>query len=232
MPGLRSHLYKAFFLLILSLFFVSCSSFNNFKDSTGNNEEKVSDQVKIAGLESELTGIRKNQTNLKQQMKDKDVAIQGLQDKILKLEKKVSTLEKTRTAAKPVPKKKEVPSPAVLYKKARNLLVEDNFKAAADLFTEFIKNYPKNALADNAAYWLGECYYSMGDYNKAILVFYDLTKKYSKSEKVPDAILKLGYSYLSLDDSNRAHHYLKKVITKYPFSPAADKAQKKLGSFE
>ena len=203
-----------------------------FKGSTGNNDEKVSDQTKIAGLESELTDIKKNQANLTLQMKDKDVAIQKLQGNILTLEKKISTLEKRKTAVKSVQKKKEVATPAVLYKKARNLLIEDNFKDAADLFIQFIRTYPQNALADNAVYWLGECHYSMEDYNKAILVFKDLTKKYPKSEKVPDAILKLGYSYMSLDDSNRAHHYLTKVIKKYPFSPAADKAQQKLKGFD
>ena len=232
MPGLKNHLYKTIFLLILSLFFVSCSSMDYFKDSTGNNDEKPSDQMKIAGLESELTGIRKNQESLNLQMKDKDDAIQELQGNILKLEKKISALEKTKSTITPVPQKKAAATPAVLYKKARNLLVEDNFKDATDLFTKFIRIYPQNALADNAAYWLGECHYSMGDYKKAILVFKDLTKEYPKSEKVPDAILKLGYSYLSLDDSNRAHHYLTKVIKKYPFSPAADKAQQKLRSFE
>ncbi len=232
MPGLKNHLYKTIFLLILSLFFVSCSSMDYFKGSTGNNEEKISDQIKIAGLESELTDIKNNQADLNLQMKDKDTAIQELQGNIRKLKKKISVLEKTKTAVEPVRKKKEVTTPAILYKKARNLLIENNFKDAADLFTKFIRTYPQNALADNAAYWLGECHYSMGDYKKAILVFKDLTKKYPKSEKVPDAILKLGYSYLSLDDSNRAHHYLTKVIKKYPFSPSADKAQQKLRSFE
>ena len=231
MPGLKNHLYKSIYLLVLSLFFVSCGSIDYFKSSAGNNEEKPSDQMKISGMESELSDIKKNQVNLNRRMKDKDAAIQELQDNIIKLEKKISDLEKTRTAVKPI-QKETVATPSVLYKKARNLLVEDNFKSAAGLFTVFIKNYPQNSLADNAVYWLGECHYSMRDYKKAIFVFKNLTTKYPQSEKVPDAILKLGYSYLSLDDSNRAHHYLKKVIKKYPFSPAADKAQKNLKNFE
>jgi tol-pal system protein YbgF len=229
MPGLKKH--RSIYLFILSLFFVSCSSIGYLKDTAGNNNEKASDQMPISEMESELTDIKKNQTNLNRQMKDKDAAIQGLQIKILKLEKKIAALEKARSIVKPV-KKKEITPPLVLYKKARNILIENNFKTAAGLFTEFIKTYPQNSLADNALYWLGECHYSMKDYKKAIFVFKDLTKRYPKSEKVPDAILKLGYSYLSLNDSDRAHHYLKKVIKKYPFSPAADKAQKKIKSFE
>ncbi len=72
----------------------------------------------------------------------------------------------------------------------------------------------------------------MNRYKKAIIIFKDLVAKYPKSGKVPGALLKTGYAYLSLDDSNRAHHYLKQVLRKYPFSPAAEKAEEKLKSFE
>ena len=133
---------------------------------------------------------------------------------------------------KPVQYQIQYTEPAVLYKKARLLLVEEDYVNSAALFTEFIKNHPQDSLADNAVYWLAECHYSLGEYQKAISIFQDLETTYPKSEKVPDAILKTGYSYLSLDDTNRAHHYLTKVIKKYPFSPAADMAQEKLRSFE
>ncbi len=227
----KNRLFKSFFLVVLLVSFVSCSSFN-FKKSAGNLEKNNTEQKKISGLESELTTIKQDQAHLELQMKNKDTDISKLQDTVSKLEKKISVLEKNKTALKPVQKQKKFTKPSVLYKKARNLLVEENYTDAAALFKQFIKDYPQNSLADNAVYWLGECHYSSGDYKKAILVFQDLETKYPKSEKIPDAILKLGFSYLSLDDSNRAHHYLKKVLKKYPFSPAAEKAQEKLRSFE
>ena len=128
--------------------------------------------------------------------------------------------------------KTESQNPIDLYKKARQIFIKESYRNAATLFTEFVKNYPNDTLVDNAAYWLGECYYSTGDYNKAILIFKDLVRKYPKSEKTPDATLKTGYSYYSLYELNRAHHYLKLVITKYPFSPAAQSARSKIGDFE
>ncbi len=119
-----------------------------------------------------------------------------------------------------------------LYKKARSLLLEENFKQAAILFTRFIKKYPHNELSDNSFYWLGECHYSMGDYKGAVKIFKNLVKRYPRAGKVPDALLKTAYAYLALDDTDRANYYLKKVVTKYPFTDAGDKAALKLKAFQ
>lgn len=232
MSFLKKSICKTILLLVFSFFFVSCGSLKYFKAGPGNNNKKVSaDVIKISRLESQLTENQKDQESLLLEIESKDATILKLQNNIQRLEKEKLYLKKRR-ASNPVQYKFKYNSPEGLYKKARNILLEDQFLNAAGLFRTFIKNHPKNSLADNAAYWLGECHYSLGDYPKAILVFKDLVAKYPKSEKVPDAILKLGYSYLSLDDSNRAHHFLKQVLKKYPFSAASEKAQEKLRSFE
>ncbi len=123
-------------------------------------------------------------------------------------------------------------TPGKLYKRARSLLLEENFKQAAILFTRFIKKYPHNELSDNSFYWLGECHYSMGDYKGAVKIFKNLVKRYPRAGKVPDALLKTAYAYLALDDTDRANYYLKKVVTKYPFTDAGDKAALKLKAFQ
>lgn len=209
-------------IISLSLFFVSCNSMN-FQKSPESNIENNSNSIKISSLESELVDVKNEQADMKLQIENRDTTIEKLQDQIMLLEKKITYLKKSKT---------QHLNPSDLYKKARNLLIEENYITAADLFTDFIKKFPENTLAGNAAYWLGECYYSMNRYKKAITIFKDLVAKYPKSGKVPGALLKTGYAYLSLDDSNRAHHYLKQVLRRYPFSPAAEKAEEKLKSFE
>ncbi|MEN8212420.1 MAG: tol-pal system protein YbgF [Thermodesulfobacteriota bacterium] len=179
--------------------------------------------MKISLLESKLTDAKNEQTDMRLQIENRDTTIEKLQDQITLLEKKSAYLERSKI---------QHLNPSDLYKKARNLLLEGNYITAADLFADFIKKFPKNTLAGNAAYWLGECYYSTNRYKKAITIFKDLVETYPKSGKVPGALLKTGYAYLSLDDSNRAHHYLKTVLIKHPFSPAAEKAEEKLKSFE
>ena len=231
MSRFKNQLFKKFFLVVLLVSFVSCGSFN-FKKPAENLEESPVDQMKISELESELSAIKADQADLELQMKNKENDILELKDRVLNLDKKILILEKNKTTVKSIQYKIEYTEPSVLYKKARNLLMEEDYTNSAALFTQFIKNHPRNSLTDNAVYWLAECHYSLENYKKAIGIFQDLEKKYPRSEKVPDAILKLGFSYLALDDSNRAHHYLIKVLRKYPFSPAAEKAQEKLRSFE
>lgn len=225
MHVLKNFLYKAAVLIAVSSFLISCSSLNPFKSTAGKTEDSGPENERLAELETQVLDLKQEQADLKFMMEKKE-------DKIAELEKKISILEKRAPGKKPVQYKIEYTSPSDLYKKARNLLLEEDYANAAALFETFIKNHPKDSLADNAMYWLGECYYTQGEYKKAIAVFERLETLYPKSEKVADAILKTGYSHLSLDDSNRAHHHLKRVLKKYPFSPAAEKAQEKLRSFE
>jgi len=240
MTGLKNPLYACVFLLAACFFFVSCGVGTSVDPPAGNREnspltpEKIDPETlnpeklnpeKISRLESELSAAGQVQKNLNKDIKDKTATIKKLQDTIVTLEEKISVLEKKTITDRALP-------PSVLYKKARNLFIEDTYTRAASLFAQFEKKYPEHDLADNAVYWLGECHYSMAEHEKAVIIFNRLTTQYPKSEKVPDALLKTGYSYLLLDDANRAHHYLKQVLKKYPFSPAAEKAQEKLKGFK
>lgn len=218
-------------LFIMGL--VSCSSFNLFKDQPPVEEDtETTHQVqRIESLEEQVDSLEKTKVVHAEQIAQKDQTISALKEKIQALESKNQALEKKQIEVKKPLGKIKHTDPENLYKKARNLLIEEQYRQAADGFSAFINNYPDNSLADNAVYWLGECFYSEGNFQQAILVFQDLVKKYPKSEKVPDALLKTGYSYLAINDNNRAHHFLKQVIKRYPFSPASEKAQVKLGEF-
>jgi len=188
---------------------------------------------KIVSENSHAPALAQGEAQEKDQyQKDTLPTVSALEDKILLLEKKISTLELQLASRKPVIYQISYTEPSQLYKKARNLLLKGDTTNAAQLFETFVAQHPGHSLADNAMYWLGECHYSSGRYTKAVIVFKNLVKSYPKAEKVPDALLKTGYSYLSMDDINRAHHYLKLVLTRYPFSPAAEKAQEKLKEFE
>ena len=123
-------------------------------------------------------------------------------------------------------------NPAVLYQKARQLLLAEKVPEAAAAFSDFVRSFPTHDLANNALYWLGECSYTTGNYEKSVEIFKQVVQSYPKGKKVPDALLKTGYAYISIDDTDRAVYYLKRVITQYPFSPAAEKAQQKLSQIQ
>lgn len=198
-------------MLLAAVLLSSCAAFDIFKG--GSNDEK-SGQPEPAIVDA------------------KDAQMASLENKIVLLEDKISILESQVADQKKVGYTVEYSDPARLYKKARTLFLAKNYKDAADLFSTFANAHAGHALADNAMYWMGECYYTPGQYKKAATVFKGLVKTYPKAEKVPDALLKTGYAYLFINDFTRAAHYLNLVISKHPFSPAAEKAQKKLSEFQ
>ena len=99
--------------------------------------------------------------------------------------------------------------------------------AIAD-FSTFVATYPESSLADNAQFWSGECYYSQGEYEMAILEYDKVINTYADADKVPSAYLKIGYAFAELGDEGSARAFLMELIEKYPHEPQADLAKKKL----
>jgi tol-pal system protein YbgF len=231
MCGLKNHLCSSILFLVICFSFVACGGVSSRTPSAGDTGQKIPPQPEGEKLESEMVGLRRELESLKLAAQDQETLIRQLAATVVALEEKTSLLE-NQNRSNPISHPTGASTPGDLYKRARHFLTRGNYLTAAALFTEFIKDHPRDSLAGNAVYWLGECHYSLGNHQQAISVFKDLISTYPKSEKVPDALLKTGYAYLGLNDANRANHYLKQVLKKYPFSQAAEKAQEKLRSFE
>ncbi|MFQ5441254.1 MAG: tol-pal system protein YbgF [Thermodesulfobacteriota bacterium] len=154
-------------------------------------------------------------------------AITANQEKIAALEAALASMGKTveAQAPKPVPARQ---GPEEMYFSGYRLLKEMETDKAADLFKDFLQIYPKHKLADHARYWLGEIYYSKGDWERAILEFDRVIKEYPKGDKVPAATLKEGFSFLKLGAPKEARLLLQRVIDKYPESLEASIAKTRL----
>lgn len=105
---------------------------------------------------------------------------------------------------------------------------EGKYNESLEGFKSFLEQFPKSDLADNAQFWIGECYMSIKDYKQAILAFEDVIKKYPKGNKVPNAMLRQAIAFLEYDDKDSCTIILKNLIKKYPDSNEAQVAQKKL----
>jgi tol-pal system protein YbgF len=114
------------------------------------------------------------------------------------------------------------------YQKAYSTFKSGDYPAAVKLFEAFLSQYPKSEYADNAQYWIGECYYQLKDYDRAILEYDKVVKQYPKGDKVTSALLKEGFAFLDLGDRVNAKLLFQKVIKQYPQSPQAEIAAKKL----
>ncbi|MGM0643402.1 MAG: tol-pal system protein YbgF [Thermodesulfobacteriota bacterium] len=209
-----------FFLHAACFSLVSCSGISPVASENADNPEKNELEKQIRQMEKSLEQAEKRQDALEEKIGMLSLQIRDLADEKAKLRSGSSEVKTGFT------------EPGVLYRKGRNLMLEERFEEASLVFTEFMKKHTAHGLADNAMYWLGECHYSMGDYKQAADTFLALVEKYPKGMKVPDALLKAGYSFLASDDVNRANHYLKKVVKKFPFTSAADKAEEKLSTIK
>ncbi len=118
--------------------------------------------------------------------------------------------------------------PEALYFRGFKLTKDKKYDQASATFRRFLKLYPHNRLADHARYWLGEIYYTRGDWERAILEFDRVIKEYPGGDKVPAAILKEGFSFDKLGSKKEARLLLEKLIEKYPHSPEAGKARERL----
>ncbi len=135
-----------------------------------------------------------------------------------------------RTARTPEAKGKTVKKadPEALYFKGFKLTKDEEFDKARVVFKRFLSLYPRNKLADHARYWLGEIYYSSGNWERAILEFDRVIKEYPGGDKVPAAILKEGFSFERLGSKKEARLLLERLMEKYPESPEAKMAAERL----
>jgi tol-pal system protein YbgF len=115
-----------------------------------------------------------------------------------------------------------------LYELNLSLYQGGKYEEAIAGFKNFLSKYPKSNLADNAQFWVGECYMALGKYEQAILAYQDVMKKYSKGNKVPGSMLRQAIAFYEIKDKTSAKLLLKKLIKRYPKSKEAAIAKKKL----
>ncbi|WP_248723586.1 tetratricopeptide repeat protein [Seonamhaeicola sp. ML3] len=89
---------------------------------------------------------------------------------------------------------------------------------------EFISDYPKSKLRDDAMYELGNAYVKANETNKAMKVYDRLSSEYKMSSFVPKALLRQGLVYYNGNENERALTKFKKVAGNYPGTPEAVQA--------
>lgn len=116
------------------------------------------------------------------------------------------------------------------YQEALRAWRSDEQQACIDLFREFLQNYPASPYADDAAYWMADCYFKQGDYRVAVLRFNDVVRVYPTGNKAADALYRQGESLLKLGPGfhDAARTVFRQVKKDYPDSDRAREAQQQL----
>ena len=128
----------------------------------------------------------------------------------------------------PCLEKKAVSPEEELYNSALTAYKGGNYEKAITGFEGFLKKYHRSKLADNAQFWIGECYMSLNRYEQAILAYQNVLKKYPKGNKVPNAMLRQAIAFQQIKDKMSYKVILERIIKKYPRSNEAKIARTRL----
>jgi TolA-binding protein len=157
------------------------------KQSEGVSEEKYADlQTQIDTITSELKALNAKTDDILQRINETDQEIARLKREIQSQNERIAEIEKK--AASPKKERRVVPissditgasSPVeTMYDDAYLSFTKGNFQEAREKFRAFLRKYPKTAYGDNAQFWIGETYYSEGDFESAILEYEKVIRNY------------------------------------------------------
>ena len=83
-------------------------------------------------------------------------------------------------------------------------------------------------LKDNAQYWIGECWYGKGNYERALMEFEKVGALYPRENKVLHARIKVAYCYYRLGEDGKARDLLTQLQREPDKGACADRAIRKL----
>jgi len=121
-------------------------------------------------------------------------------------------------------------SPEELYRSAYEDYMRGNYDLASQGFSEYLRRWPTTDLADNAQYWIGECYDAQDRVEEALDAFSQVLEQYPSSDKAAAAQLKKGLLYLKTGDQGQGVIHLQYVVYEHPGTKEADLAREKLRS--
>ncbi|MCY3712865.1 MAG: tol-pal system protein YbgF, partial [Gemmatimonadetes bacterium] len=118
--------------------------------------------------------------------------------------------------------------PGELYDLALRDFQQGSYDVAVRQFTQYIEYFPDSELADDAQFYIGECYYTQSLYTQALDAYEMLLNAYPDGNKVPATLLKIASIKVARNETSEARTYLERVITEFPDSEEAGFARMRL----
>ena len=213
--------------------------FNALKERIEETRYQVGRQIGQSSKEGDqrIKDLETRVSKLDETIKSQEALIKARDDEIKQLREAVAAQAAAAAAAPPVDTAHEgaaAETDAVKrdYEAALRLMDKKDYRAAITRFKDFIKKYPKSRLANNAQYWIGECYYAVREFDQAIVEFDAVRRKYPQGDKVPAALLKQGFAFAELGEKVNARLVLQELVEKYPQSQEAARAKARLKALE
>ena len=120
---------------------------------------------------------------------------------------------------------------ALLFDEGYLLYLSGDYSGALAVFSEVVADFPSDAAAGQAHYYVGRCYHQLFNYPQARAEYQVVidTYNYPTLDKVDDAQYQLGMTYYDEQAYAAAIAPLRLTVTNYPDSDSADGAQYYVG---
>lgn len=209
-------------------------------------------KAQIGDLKKTVASMQANQADLSVRMKQLHESLTGftetmkegqgemaklsskLDDMSAQVENKVASIGSTLTAqqAKSLEEQKaalasakEGGTASELFNTADVRLAVKSYQLAAKGFEDYLRRFPKGALADVATYKLGQSYFGLKHWEDAGRQFALVLEKFPKSEMTASARLMYALCLVNLKRNlAEARQYLESVTVDFPKSPEAKAA--------
>jgi tol-pal system protein YbgF len=113
-----------------------------------------------------------------------------------------------------------IASPKEEFDIALGYFKQKEYENAEKGFSSFLQKNPKNRMAADAVYYLGETYFQRGRQREAAEQYLKISTNYSTSAHAPEAMLRLGQSLSALGAKEQACATFDEVPRKYPNASA------------
>ncbi len=130
------------------------------------------------------------------------------------------------------PKKDEKPTDKKAFAELVTQKLADEPKAGRELASEFLKKWPKDALAARVHLELGSSYMGQKDWRAALSEFGEIVKSFAKTDHAPAALLKSADCFAALKMNEESRLALEEIVNSYPKSEAAKDAKTRLAELK
>ena len=107
-------------------------------------------------------------------------------------------------------------SPQRLYDTAMADYTSGQWALCIEGFTTYLRGFARTDYADDAQWYIGDCYYSDGKFTEAIDAYNRVISNYPKGDRVPDAYYKRGIAFSQLGQMDRAVESLETLMKMFP----------------
>jgi tol-pal system protein YbgF len=114
-------------------------------------------------------------------------------------------------------------SPKQDFDTAFALIQSKSYENAEMGFRQFLQSHPRDRLAPDATYWLGESYFLRARHREAAEQYLKVSSSWPKARRTPDSLLKLGMSLNALGARDQACATYAKLEIEHPEAPSTVK---------